>query len=65
MKKQEVRGWIEEVGIIPAIRVRSAEDALFAANAVAAGGIPIIEIPLTVPMAAKVICGTKEGQIPT
>jgi 2-dehydro-3-deoxyphosphogluconate aldolase / (4S)-4-hydroxy-2-oxoglutarate aldolase len=55
MKKQEVRGWIEEVGIIPAIRVYSAEVALFAAEAVARGGIPLVEITLTVPMAHKVI----------
>ena len=55
MKKQEVRGWIEEVGIIPAIRVHSAEDALFAADAIAKGGIPVVEITLTVPMAFKVI----------
>jgi 2-dehydro-3-deoxyphosphogluconate aldolase/(4S)-4-hydroxy-2-oxoglutarate aldolase len=55
VKKQEVRGWIEEVGIVPAIRVNSAEAALLAAEAVARGGIPIVEIPLTVPMAIKVI----------
>jgi 2-dehydro-3-deoxyphosphogluconate aldolase/(4S)-4-hydroxy-2-oxoglutarate aldolase len=55
VKKHEVRGWIEEVGIIAAIRVYSAEDALFAAEAVATSGIPIIEITLTVPQATKVI----------
>jgi 2-dehydro-3-deoxyphosphogluconate aldolase / (4S)-4-hydroxy-2-oxoglutarate aldolase len=35
MKKEEVRARIEEVGIIPAVRLSSAEDALFAAEAVA------------------------------
>ena len=55
MNKLEVRGWIEETGIIAAIRVYSAEDALFAAAAVAASGIPVIEITLTVPQATKVI----------
>ena len=35
MKKEAVRGWIEEIGVIPAVRVSSAEDALFAAEAVA------------------------------
>jgi len=53
--KHEVRAWIEEVGIIPAVRVRSADDALFAAEAIARGGIPIVEITLTVSGAIKVI----------
>ena len=55
MNKQEVRARIEEIGIIPAIRVSSAEDALFAAEAVAAGGIPIVEVTITVPGALDVI----------
>ena len=55
MTKQEVRGRIEEIGIIPAIRVSSAEDALFAAEAVASGGIPIVEVTITVPGALDVI----------
>ena len=49
MNKLEVRGWIEEIGIIAAIRVSSAEDALFGAEAVASSGIPVVEITLTVP----------------
>jgi 2-dehydro-3-deoxyphosphogluconate aldolase / (4S)-4-hydroxy-2-oxoglutarate aldolase len=53
--KQEVRARIEEVGIIPAVRVSSSEDALFAAEAVSRGGIPIVEVTLTVPEAHKVI----------
>ena len=55
MNKQEVRSRIEEVGIIPAVRAFSREDALFAAEAVSRGGIPIVEVPLTVPEAYKVI----------
>ena len=55
MNKQEVRSRIEELGIIPSIRVSTAEDALFAAEAIARGGIPIIEVTLTVPEAIKVI----------
>ena len=55
MNKQEVRRRIEEVGIIPSIRVSSTDDALFAAEAVSRGGIPIVEITLTVPEATKVI----------
>ena len=55
MDRQEVRRRIEEVGIIPAVRVSSTEDALFAAEAVSRGGIPIVEVTLTVPEADKVI----------
>ncbi len=55
VKKYEVRGWFEETGIVAAVRVKSSDDALFAAQAVADGGIVVIEIPLTVPLAFKVI----------
>lgn len=55
MNRQEVRNRIEEVGIIPSVRVRSAEDAMFAAESVARGGIPIVEVTLTVHDADKVI----------
>ena len=55
MNKQDVRRRIEEVGIIPSIRVSTTEDALFAAEAIARGGIPILEVTLTVPEATRVI----------
>jgi len=51
----EVRSRIEQVGIIPSVRVSSAEDAMFAAEAVYRGGIPIVEVTLTVPGAMEVI----------
>lgn len=55
MTKQEVRAWIEETGVIAAVRERSKENALFAAEAVFQGGIPVVEIALTVPQATMVI----------
>lgn len=55
MTKSEVCGLIQEIGVIPAIRVSSAEDAHFAADAVTGGGIPIVEITMTVPEAVKLI----------
>jgi len=55
MTKQEVRAWIEETGVIAAVRERSTENALFAAQAVAQSGIPVVEIALTVPQATMVI----------
>lgn len=55
MDKAEVRARIEEIGIIPAVRVSSTEDARFAAEAVTLGGIPIVEITMTVPGAIHLI----------
>jgi len=55
MKKEQVRARIEEVGIIPAVRLGSADEAMFAAEAVSRGGIPIVEITMTIPGALDVI----------
>jgi 2-dehydro-3-deoxyphosphogluconate aldolase/(4S)-4-hydroxy-2-oxoglutarate aldolase len=55
MKKQELRALVEEVGLAPVIRTSSAEDARFAAEEVAHGGIPIVEVTMTVPGAIGVI----------
>jgi 2-dehydro-3-deoxyphosphogluconate aldolase/(4S)-4-hydroxy-2-oxoglutarate aldolase len=55
VNKQNVKRQIEEVGIVPAVRVSSSEDALFAAEAVSRGGIAIVEVTLTVPNAHQVI----------
>jgi 2-dehydro-3-deoxyphosphogluconate aldolase/(4S)-4-hydroxy-2-oxoglutarate aldolase len=51
----EVRNRIEEVGIIPAVRVSTPEHATFAAEAVNRADIPIAEITMTVPNAINVI----------
>jgi 2-dehydro-3-deoxyphosphogluconate aldolase / (4S)-4-hydroxy-2-oxoglutarate aldolase len=55
VKKEEVRTRIEEIGIIPAVRVASSEHARFAAEALHNAGIPIAEITMTVPGAIEVI----------
>jgi 2-dehydro-3-deoxyphosphogluconate aldolase / (4S)-4-hydroxy-2-oxoglutarate aldolase len=55
MTREEVRARIQEIGIIPAIRLSSAADALFAAEAVSESGIPIVEVTMTVPGAVEVI----------
>jgi 2-dehydro-3-deoxyphosphogluconate aldolase / (4S)-4-hydroxy-2-oxoglutarate aldolase len=55
MKKDEVCALIKKVAIIPAIRVSSGKDAHFAAEAVTRGGIPIVEITMTVPGAVELI----------
>ena len=55
MQKEEICAKIREVGIVPAIRTSSNEDARFAAETIAKSGIPIVEITLTVPGALDVI----------
>jgi len=55
LTREEVRTRIHDIGIIPAVRVYSAEDALFAAESVCAAGIPIVEVTMTVPGAVDVI----------
>jgi 2-dehydro-3-deoxyphosphogluconate aldolase/(4S)-4-hydroxy-2-oxoglutarate aldolase len=55
MDKQELRSRVDEVGLVPVIRTSSAGDARFAVEEVAHGGIPIIEVTMTVPGAIEVI----------
>jgi 2-dehydro-3-deoxyphosphogluconate aldolase/(4S)-4-hydroxy-2-oxoglutarate aldolase len=55
MTRQEVRARIEQIGIVPAIRVPSAEDAIFASQAVLRGGIGVVEMTMTIPGAIDVI----------
>lgn len=55
MKKAEVLASIEAIGILPAIRVSTADDAHFAVEAVASAGIPVVEITMTVPGAVELI----------
>lgn len=55
MNRKAVRSRLREVGIIPSVRVPSAEDARFAADTVADGGIPVAEISLNIPGAIQVI----------
>jgi len=49
MTRLEVRARIEEIGIIPCIRVSTPEDALFAVKEIADPGIPIVDITMIVP----------------
>ena len=55
MTRDQVCARIREIGIIPAIRVSTSEDALFAAREVTNGGIPIVEITMTVAGAVELI----------
>jgi 2-dehydro-3-deoxyphosphogluconate aldolase/(4S)-4-hydroxy-2-oxoglutarate aldolase len=55
MDRQETCRRIEQVGIMPSVRVDAAELALFAAETVYEAGIPVVEITMTVPNAIDVI----------
>jgi 2-dehydro-3-deoxyphosphogluconate aldolase / (4S)-4-hydroxy-2-oxoglutarate aldolase len=55
MDKQKVRERILEIGIVPVVRASSAGQACIAAEAVREGGIPIVEITMTVPGAVELI----------
>ncbi len=55
MDKQEVRESIVKIGVVPVVRAGSAREARMAADAVCEGGIPIVEITMTVPGAVDVI----------
>lgn len=46
---------IRQIGIVPVVRARSADEAMGFVDAIRAGGIPILEITMTVPGAVGVI----------
>ena len=55
MTKAQVASRIVEIGIVPVVRASSAEHAIKAAEAVCSGGIPIVEMTMTVPGAIEAI----------
>jgi 2-dehydro-3-deoxyphosphogluconate aldolase / (4S)-4-hydroxy-2-oxoglutarate aldolase len=55
MNIEQVVERIHEVGIIPVVRASSVEEANRAVEAICAGGVPVVEITMTVPNAISVI----------
>src|SRR5687767_9069122 len=55
MTKEEVLKRIEGIGVIPVVRAASAEEAVAVAEAIGEGGIPVLEITMTVPSALTAI----------
>jgi 2-dehydro-3-deoxyphosphogluconate aldolase/(4S)-4-hydroxy-2-oxoglutarate aldolase len=55
MTIEDVIRRIGEIGIVPVVRAATVEDATRAVEAICAGGIPILEITMTVPNAISVI----------
>jgi 2-dehydro-3-deoxyphosphogluconate aldolase / (4S)-4-hydroxy-2-oxoglutarate aldolase len=55
MEKSHVLERIKSIGIIPVVRASSGDEALAAVEAIKAGGLPILEITMTVPGAVGII----------
>jgi 2-dehydro-3-deoxyphosphogluconate aldolase/(4S)-4-hydroxy-2-oxoglutarate aldolase len=53
--KTDVIQTIKDVGVIPVVRATSADEAMRAIEAIREGGIPVLEITMTVPGAVKLI----------
>jgi 2-dehydro-3-deoxyphosphogluconate aldolase / (4S)-4-hydroxy-2-oxoglutarate aldolase len=60
MNIHEVIATIKKIGIVPVIRASNVAEAVQAVEAVCAGGIPIVEVTMTVPNATQVIRGVVE-----
>src|SRR5207247_9218848 len=55
MNKSEVLQRIRDIGVIPVVRASTAEEAIQVVEAIKAGGLPVLEITMTVPGAVHVI----------
>ncbi|HEY3121609.1 MAG TPA: bifunctional 4-hydroxy-2-oxoglutarate aldolase/2-dehydro-3-deoxy-phosphogluconate aldolase [Vicinamibacteria bacterium] len=49
MTKQDVLKKVAEVGLVPVVRAQSADDAMAVVDAIREGGVPVLEITMTVP----------------
>src|SRR5271157_4890728 len=61
MNREDAKALIEEIGIFPGIRLKSADQALYAAETLFHAGIPVAEITMTVPDAVGVIRKLAQG----
>jgi len=55
MEKSEVLKACREIGLVPVLRAESEEQALKLASAIAAGGVTVLEVTMTVPGAIRVM----------
>jgi 2-dehydro-3-deoxyphosphogluconate aldolase/(4S)-4-hydroxy-2-oxoglutarate aldolase len=55
MQKAEVLKSLREIGLVPVLRAESEEQALALASAIAAGGVTVLEVTMTVPGAIRVM----------
>ncbi|HUE83109.1 MAG TPA: bifunctional 2-keto-4-hydroxyglutarate aldolase/2-keto-3-deoxy-6-phosphogluconate aldolase [Pyrinomonadaceae bacterium] len=55
MNKIDVLARLKSVGVVPVVRASSTEEAMKVVDAIKAGGVPVLEITMTVPRAVNVI----------
>ena len=55
MQKAEILNTLRKIGLVPVLRAESEEQALALATAVAAGGVTVMEVTMTVPGAIRVM----------
>lgn len=55
MQKVEVLNALREIGLVPVLRAESETQALALADAIAAGGVTVLEVTMTVPGAIRVM----------
>jgi 2-dehydro-3-deoxyphosphogluconate aldolase/(4S)-4-hydroxy-2-oxoglutarate aldolase len=55
MQKQQVLRMCREIGLVPVLRAESEQQALALADAIAAGGVTVLEVTMTVPGAIRVM----------
>ena len=55
MKKNQILARMQQIGIVPVLRASSTQEALAIATAIEAGGVPVLEVTMTVPGAVQVI----------
>ena len=55
MNKSEIVRRIVEIGILPVVRASSPDEAMRAVEAIKEGGVPVLEITMTVPGAVRLI----------
>ncbi len=66
MNKDQILRQIHKVGLVPVLRAPSAELAIAAAAAIEVGGVPVLEVTMTVPGAIEVIAAiakTHQGRV--
>src|ERR1700678_4253334 len=55
MRKEEVLASLRKIGLVPVLRAQSVSHALALADAIAAGGVTVLEVTMTVPGAIHVM----------
>jgi 2-dehydro-3-deoxyphosphogluconate aldolase / (4S)-4-hydroxy-2-oxoglutarate aldolase len=55
MRKEQIVEKLRDIGLVPVLRAASEEQALGIASAIAAGGVTVLEITMTVPGAIRVM----------